>query len=61
MPSQCDYCPTPIDPKRDTWLERHTPGKPAETAHEDCYARRRFLVKSPPNHVPPFSKHLSTP
>jgi hypothetical protein len=39
MPNKCDYCPTPIDWKKDTWIERHTPGKPVESAHEDCYSR----------------------
>ena len=29
MPNKCDYCPTPIDWKKDTWIERHTPGKSA--------------------------------
>jgi hypothetical protein len=27
MPNKCDYCPTPIDWKKDTWIERHSPGK----------------------------------
>jgi hypothetical protein len=31
MPNKCDYCPTPIDWKKDTWIERHTAGKPVES------------------------------
>ena len=58
--SKCDDSPTPIDGKKDTWIERHTPGKPVESAHEGCYSRDRFLVKSP-GKVPAFSEHVSTP
>jgi hypothetical protein len=60
MPNKCDYCPTPIDWKKDTWIERHTAGKPVESAHEDCYSKHRFLEKSP-GKVPAFSEHVSTP
>lgn len=60
MPNKCDYCPTPIDWKKDTWIERHAPGKPVESAHEDCYSKGRFLVKSR-GKVPAFSEHVSTP
>jgi len=60
MPNKCDYCPTPIDWKKDTWIERHTPGKPVESAHEDCYSKHRFLVKSP-GKVPAFAERVSTP
>lgn len=59
MPNKCDYCPTAIDWRKDTWIERHTPGKPVESAHEDCYLKHRFLVKSP-GKVPVFSQHVST-
>ncbi len=39
MPNKCDYCPTPIDWKKDAWIERHTPGKSVESAHEDWDTR----------------------
>ena len=60
MPNKCDYCPTPIDWKTDTWIERHAPGKPVESAHEHCYSKHRLLVKSP-GKGPAFSEHVSTP
>ena len=59
MPNKCDYCPTPIDWKKDTWIERHAPGK-VESAHEDCYSKGRVVVKSR-GKAPAFSEHVSTP
>ncbi len=60
MAITCDYCHTPIEPERDTWVERHTPGKPTENAHEGCYAKHRFLVK-PASKIPAHSVHISAP